>query len=59
MAHIKYVACLVIVIHEPLLFTNPVLQVFTEQKQPHFKPFQYCTYWTVLGPLSNLNIIQL
>ena len=54
----KYFAYLVLVLHAPLVLTNPGLQVCQHRKPLH-QTVKDCTYWLVLGYFNNWNIIKL
>ena len=41
------------------MLDKPCISVIPKDKQEHYKPVTKCTYWPVLGPLKNWNIIQL
>ena len=41
------------------MIEKPWVYGITPNKQEHYKPLTKCTYWPVLGPFKNWNIIQL
>ena len=41
------------------MLDKPCISVIRSTKQSHYKPVVNCTYWPVLGPYNNWNIIEL
>ena len=58
MAYLKFAAYHVPVLHVHQCLTNHGFTVFSK-KQARYHPVINCTYWPVLGPYNNWNIIHL
>ena len=41
------------------MLDKPWISGIPSQKQAHYQPFHYCTYWPVLVSYNNWNIIEL
>ena len=61
----KILHCTFAIRHIPCVCTSytsildqPWVKSLSAQQQPFYQPFQYCTFWPVLGSFTNLNILK-
>ena len=59
MAYVIFAEYHVPLLHVHQCLTNHGFPVCSQQKQAHYQLVINCTYWTVIGPYNNFNIIEL